>query len=127
MGLSDLDLPQQMTNADKEYLRKYMLAHAWQHRILIRLMKYQEEMSPIQSTQCQGQQLVDKIGKSYHATAIQDPYASWPGYNAMTSAFKASKDCSHVISMQVAQYNRLLDELNKQSQPSWMPKSMQHI
>ena len=24
MGLSDLDLPQQMTNADKEYLRKYI-------------------------------------------------------------------------------------------------------
>ncbi len=65
MGLSDLELPQQMTNTDREYLKKYMLAWAWQHGILIWLTKYQEEMSPIQSTQCQGQQLVSKIGKSH--------------------------------------------------------------
>lgn len=65
MGLSDLELPQQMTNIDREYLKKYTLARARQHGILIRLTKYQEEMSPIRSTQRRGRRLVSKIGKSH--------------------------------------------------------------
>ena len=67
LGLSDVTLPSNLSESDKEYLKKYTLAQVRQHGILIRLTKYQDEISPVWSSQPRGGHLVAKVGQ-WHGT-----------------------------------------------------------
>ena len=66
IGLSGYSLPPNPSPADKEYIRKYILAWFQKYGILICLTKYQDKVNPIQSSKHCGGQLVAKVGKQSH-------------------------------------------------------------
>ncbi|KAF8336402.1 uncharacterized protein EI90DRAFT_172170 [Cantharellus anzutake] len=109
IGLSDLKLPQNPSDKEKEYIEKYILARFCKHSILIRLAKYQDEMNPIRSSQRCGGRLVTKVG-----------------YTKMVSVLSSANKRARIISTQVRQYNELVDYLECSERPPWLPDSLSH-
>jgi hypothetical protein len=48
------------------------------------------------------------------------------GYSKMVSVFNSANDRARIISGHVAQYNELVDCLERSVRPSWLPDSLKH-
>ncbi|KAF8320163.1 uncharacterized protein EI90DRAFT_3020576 [Cantharellus anzutake] len=102
IGLSDLKLPQNLSSTERDYMEKYILAQFRKHAILIHLAKYQDKINPIWSSQWHGGWLVTKV------------------------VFNSANDHARIISTHVAQYNELVNCLERSVRPSWLPDSLKH-
>ena len=62
LGLSNISMPRELSQNDKEYVKLYTLARVRQHGILMRLTKYQDEVNPVRRSQRRGGRLAAKVG-----------------------------------------------------------------
>ena len=61
LGLSNISLPRNPSDHEKEYIKLHTLACFRKHGILMCLTKYQDEVNPVHRSQCHGCHLVAKV------------------------------------------------------------------